>query len=122
MVKGEKVCTESEYLWTNIPEAYAGIKFAQPKHKHAATTTFTVKNDGLAYVAFSAKTADEDDNKNDDIISRRDIERMGWKAVDEKFNLLSDDGAYIVFAKQCTAGESFALKTHKYCAPIVLIK
>ena len=122
--KGEKLYTESEYVWVTIPDAYAGLQFAQPKTKHTALTEFGVETDGLVYVAFISRWRDEDDNKNDNIISRRDVERMGWKILKAKTNLISDEAGYewIVCAKECKAGESFALRTDKYCAPIVLTK
>ena len=49
---------------------------------------------------------------------------MGWKILKAKTNLISDEAGYewIVCAKECKAGESFALRTDKYCAPIVLTK
>ena len=52
------------------------------------------------------------------------VERMGWKILKAKTNLISDEAGYewIVCAKECKAGESFALRTDKYCAPIVLTK
>jgi hypothetical protein len=124
LVKGEKLYTESEYIWLAIPETFAGLQFAQPKNKHTALTEFSVETDGLVYVAFISRWQDEDDNKKDDIISRRDVERMGWKILKAKTNLISDEAGYewIVCAKECKAGESFALRTDKYCAPIVLTK
>jgi len=124
LVIGGKVCTESEYVWVTIPEAYAGMRIAQPKHKHTAVTAFSVESEGLVYVAFASNWQDEDSNKTDDIISRRDVERMGWKPLKAKENLVNNDGSYeyIVYAKECVAGESFKLRTHKYSAPIVLLK
>ncbi len=122
--KGEKLYTESEYVWVAIPDAFAGSRFAQPKHKHVALTEFDVETDGLAYVAFPSRWQDDDANKNDDIISRRDVERMGWKILEAKTNLISDETGmeWIVCVRECKAGESFALRTDKYCAPIVLTK
>ena len=124
LLKGQKLYTESEYVWVDIPEAYAGMQFAQPKHKHIAVTSFSVESDGLVYVAFTSNWEDEDGNKKDDIISRKDVERMGWKPLKAKKNLVSDESGYewIVCAKQCKAGESFKLRTTKSCAPIVLIR
>lgn len=124
LLKGQKVCTEGEYVWVDIPEAYAGMQYAQPKHKHIGVTSFSVESDGLVYVAFSSNWEDEDSNKKDDMIARRDVERMGWRLLKAKKNLVSDDAGYeyLVYAKQCKAGESFKLRTHKYNAPIVLLK
>lgn len=122
--KGEKLYTESEYVWVMIPDAFASLRFAQPKHKHVGLTEFNVETDGPIYVAFPSRWQDEDSNKNDDIISRRDVERMGWKILEAKNNLISDETGmeWIVCVRECKAGESFALRTDKYCAPIVLTK
>ena len=121
--KGVKLYTESEYIWLNIPEAYAGMKFAQPKHKHQAITTFSVQTDGIVYVAFASNWEEKDGNDKDDIASQQDMERQGWKPL-KSGHLVSDERGYdwLVHARQCKAGESFTLRTTKYCAPIVLIK
>jgi len=123
LAPGEKLYTESEYVWSAVPDAYVGMQFAQPKNKHTGTTSFSIESDGLVYLAIYSRIQDEDSDKKDDILSRRDIERQGWKAVKGK-NLLSTEGEpnWLVFAKVCKAGESFTLRTDKYCAPIVLIK
>lgn len=123
LLPGEKLYTDSEYVWVTIPEAYSGMQFAQPKNKHASTTTFGVESDGVVYLALYSRLQDDDNNQKDDILSRRDVERMGWKAVKEK-SLMSSEGnpEWLVFAKTCKAGETFTLRTDKYCAPIVLIK
>ncbi len=122
--KGEKLYTESEYLWMQIPDTFTGLRFAQPKHKHIALTEFSVETDGLVYVAFASRWQNEDSNKADDIISRRDVEAMGWKILEANTNLISDETGleWIVCVRECKAGESFALRTDKYCAPIVLTK
>ncbi len=124
LAAGEKLYTESEYVWMSIPNEFAGMQFAQPKNKHAALTEFQVETPGVVYVAFASRWKAEDDNKKDDILSRKDLQRMGWKVLNDKSNLKSDEQGYewIVCAKECKAGENFSLKTDKYCAPIVLVK
>lgn len=123
LVPGEKLYTDSEYVWVTIPEEYAGMQFAQPKNKHAATTSFGVESDGVVYVALYSRMQDQDGDRKDDIMSRREVERMGWKAVKGK-SLISNETEpeWLVFAKTCKAGETFALRTDKYCAPLILIK
>lgn len=123
LAPGKKLYEESEYVWTSVPEAYSGMHFAQPKNKHTASTTFDIESDGLVYLAIYSRIQDEDADKNDNMLSRRDIERQGWKEMKGE-NLLSteDNPKWLVFAKVCKAGESFTLRTDKYCAPIVLIK
>ena len=124
LVKGEKLFTESEYIWVAIPDQFAGMQFAQPKNKHTATTVLEVETAGLVYVAFASRWNEEDDNKKDDILARKDIQRLGWKPLPGKTHLVSDENGYewIVCTKECKGGETFSLRTDKYCAPIVLLR
>lgn len=124
LAKGEKLYKESEYVWVAIPGEFDGMQFAQPKNKHTAKTEFEVMTPGVVYVAFASRWKEDDDNKKDDILARRDIQRMGWKVMSEKSNIKSDEQGmeWVVAAKECKAGEVFSLRTDKYCAPIVLMK
>lgn len=121
--EGVPLYGDADYVWVEIPDSYGDVRFAQPVSKHTATTKFRVESDGLVYVAFYSRWVDEIEENNDDILSRKDIRRLGWRELREEHNLTSNEAtfdAWIVCVRECKAGEDFTLRTDKYCAPIVL--
>jgi hypothetical protein len=122
--EGERIFGDADYAWLTIPEGYEGMQFAQPKGKHTAVTKFRVNGDGLVFIAFDSRWADKGETTADGLMSRQGIEKMGWKALSAKHNLKSSDQGveWVVCSKECKAGDEFTLRTHKYCAPVLLTK
>jgi hypothetical protein len=120
---GEKLYSSTNYLWIQVPESLAGLKFAQSRDHHEGSTTLRVDSDGLVYMAFTSRWGIADDQPaKDGMVSRRELTRQGWKPLGSKHNLVSNEIGYewLVFGRECKAGETFTLRTEKYCPPIVL--
>jgi beta-lactamase regulating signal transducer with metallopeptidase domain/Leucine-rich repeat (LRR) protein len=58
-----------------------------------------------------------------ELVTRKQLEKQGWKEVGKLVgeHTVRDGNrlAWIVFARDCKAGETFAIRTHKYQAPIL---
>lgn len=119
---GSKLFGDRDYKWTSVPNDFAGLKYAQPRNCHQGVTTFRVDTDGLVYLAVINRWLVRDGDKGEDNkISRRQLERSGWKHLGEKRNLKeSQEFDWLVFARACKGGESFTIQTDKYCPPILL--
>jgi hypothetical protein len=120
---GGKLYADAPYAWTQVPEELAGLKYSQPKGKHDGVTSFRVDTDGLVYMAVSSGWIIPDKDKGEgNKVSRKQLERDGWKHLGDKHNLKCDDAGteWLVFARTCKAGETFTIQTAKYAAPMVL--
>lgn len=62
-------------------------------------------------------------NWKHEVVKREDFEKQGWQLVTEVETWdprKEENAAWLVFARDCQAGESFLIRNHKYCAPFMV--
>lgn len=113
-----------KYHWEEVPTAPGDMRFSQSRF-HEATLQFTVTESGLVFMATTTRFG-EGGRKGDwvkELTSERSLTENGWHRVPELAGLKSNEAVtWIVFYRACTKGESFSIRTEKYCAPILLTK
>jgi len=119
---GERVWSDRDrYLFTKITPSFAGYQFTRTK-AHGLTLKFKVLTDGLVYMACTSRwgtTADPDVQKT--LVTQSKLQKDGWKR-EQRGEFPTTDVTWLVFSRQCKAGEQFSYRTDKYAPPILLVK
>lgn len=119
-----------ERLWSDrpvtlkkVPEKYKGYRFTQHP-AHGLTLKFKVLEDGPVVLGCSSRwgsTAEPDVAK--DFTTAEKLLASGWvRQVRDEVETSSYDMQFLIFTRQCKAGEEFTLRTDKYAPPILIFK
>ncbi len=117
--KDEAVFSDRDtYRWIVLPAQFEGYQFTRSK-AHAGTLRFKVLSDGLVYMACTSRFAEP----TGDIVDEKLLQRKGWKRLGKTaLKATNEDSEWLVFSRECRAGEEFSVRTEKYAAPILLVK
>ncbi len=123
--QGEKLFADGEMEWGEVPKALSGLKFVQPRGKHEGVTRLQVVSAGMVYIVVTSRFGVQDGEPGTGgMVSQRQLRRDGWRFLGDRYRIPCTDSAdyeWLLFARKAEAGETFALRTEKYCAPIVLV-
>ncbi|HEV7401784.1 MAG TPA: hypothetical protein VGO11_02615 [Chthoniobacteraceae bacterium] len=119
-----------EHLWTDrpvtitkVPEKYQGCRFTQHP-AHGLTLKFKVVEDGPVVLGCSSRwgsTAEPDVAK--DLTTAKKLIDAGWvRQVRDEVETSSYDMQFLIFTRDCKAGEEFTFRTEKYAPPILIFK
>jgi hypothetical protein len=113
----------AKYQWSDIPTGLEGVRWT--KHPfHAATLQFTVTQPGMVFMAVTTRFAEGGvgGDWQKELINAQGLEKQGWRKLPEFDKLANTDVKWVVYYKECTAGESHSFRTEKYVAPILLMR
>ena len=58
-----------------------------------------------------------------DALDQKGLEKKGWRHMPQFDKLANTDtGLWMVFYKECSAGEEHSIRTEKYAAPVLLTR
>ncbi len=117
---GVNCYTDPKHQWKDVPEELEGVRFSVLQHMKGGTT-FKVEKAGLVFFATTAKFGDGGRGSGPETMDQKGLEKMGWHHMPQ-FDKLSDTGTglWMVFYKECDAGEEHYIRTHKYVSPVLL--
>jgi hypothetical protein len=113
----------SKYHWSSIPAGLDGVRWTKHESK-ASTLQFTVKEPGLVFMAVTTRFGGggEAGDWQKALINAEGLEKEGWHRLTQFDGLRNTDVGWIVYYKECGAGESHSYRTEKYVAPILLMR
>ncbi len=118
-----RIWSDRDVHVTKFPEKFEGFQFTQ-NPAHGLTLTFKVVTDGTVVLGCTSRwgsTADPAVAK--DFVTAQKLIDSGWvRQVRDEIETSSSDLQYLLFTRECKAGEEFALRTDKYAPPILLFK
>lgn len=123
LIPGAKLAHDRPYSWTRIPPELRGLAFLKNKSAQQAVARFRVVKSGLVLMAVSTRWGGAGAAKEwgKEFVTRAQLEEAGWREFVEMEGV-GGTPMWLVFARPCKAGESFAYRTEKYLAPILLLK
>jgi hypothetical protein len=108
---------------TRFPEKFAGFQFTQSP-AHGLTLKFKVTGDGTVVLGCSSRwgtTAEPEVAK--DFTTAQMLIDAGWvRHPRDEIETSSSDMQFLLFTRECKAGEEFTLRTDKYAPPILIFK
>ena len=113
----------NRYQWKDVPPELENIRFSlTPNGK--GETPFTVDRSGRDFLATSTRwKSGGGGGGGPDALDQKGLEKKGWRHLSEFDKLANTDtGNWMVFYKQCAAGETHSIRTEKYAAPILLTR
>jgi hypothetical protein len=114
---GEPVLSDSNKVhWTVVSKDFAGYRYTRGKGSNPFLS-FKVLTDGLVY---SASRLPFVGNATNGIMTEQQLRNGGWHK--ENAELASSECGWVIFSRNCKAGETFNLRTAKYQGPILLLK
>ena len=115
-----------EHRFDDIPDYLKGRRFTR-RGGYQGILRFRVEKAQRVY--FAVYGADWGGGGNDsggwkkELVTRQQLKKQGWrvagKLVGEHTLIDGNRLAWIVYTRECKAGETFAIRTHKYQAPIL---
>jgi len=124
LAPGSVVFGDRPYFWTAFPEELQDAQFWQTAGVHQGTMEFEVLNGRTIYLAVTTRwaVADAKRTAQDEYDSKAELLEAGWQEVGRMQN--DERGKpfdWLVFRRECKAGERFKLRTEKYCAPVPIL-
>jgi hypothetical protein len=104
--------------WTVLPPMFDGYSFTR-FGVFAGVLRFKVLSNGLVYLATTPNFIND---PKAGAIDEKGLQRAGWKKLPRTGLDAKQGFLWLVFSRECKAGESFAYRTEKYAAPILLLK
>jgi hypothetical protein len=121
LINGEKLWSDRNVLFRSVPSKFEGFKFTQFP-AFAKTIRFKVTSDGAVNLCVPEKWWNpRPSDAGKDHRTEAKLVNEGWvrKRGDE---LGVDSEKWVVFSRQCRAGEQFSISTAKYSSPILIYK
>lgn len=117
-------------VFGEVPNAFQGNYYTRCG-RYQGITRFEILKGQKVFLALQGDEwgggGDAEGNWKPEVVSREDLEKAGWKEIAPlPMALKSKDGSlepwpsWIVFARDCQAGETFAIRNHKYTAPMLI--
>jgi hypothetical protein len=110
----------------NIPENLKGRKFTR-RDGYLGVLRFRVEK--AAKVSFAVYGSDWGGGGNSsggwkkELVTRKQLKQQGWKKsgklISEHTNIDGRKQKWFIYTRNCKPGETFAIRTHKYQAPIL---
>jgi hypothetical protein len=116
---GAQIYTDKKVNWTAVPDDLRGRSFSALNH-YLGKTSFEVTSGGTVLLACTERWGgggNAGGGWKAELTTREQLEAEGWRAVG---TLEGDKMKWVVFSRNCKAGERFTVRTEKYCAPIVI--
>lgn len=115
-----------DLVFDHAPEAVDGRLFTK-RNGYQGAARFRVRSDQKVTVAMYEWGHEHEGNASGDwmseLTSRRKMAERGWQEAGEvasrHTNPMLPGVSWFIYTRDCTAGESFVLRNHKYQAPIV---
>ncbi len=111
---------------TEVPRPLVGLNYGM-RGGYEGIARFRVTRDQTVYLAMHNDEWGGGGNSSggwkEEVVSRGELESQGWRRIGElQFVDRQRDKQtnWLVFVKECGAGESYAIRNHKYHAPIVI--
>ena len=117
---------DGDLVFEHAPEAVHGRLFTK-RNAYQGAARFRVQSDQKVMVAMYEWGHEHEGNASGnwmpELTSRRKMAEQGWQEAGEVASRHSDlkqpDVNWFLYTRDCTAGESFVLRNHKYQAPLV---
>jgi hypothetical protein len=120
---GAKCYASGNYVWKDVPTELEGVRFTLLTHMNG-TTKFKVEKAGYVFLATSTRwKGGGGGGGGPDALDQKGLEKKGWRDLPQ-FDKLSntDTGQWMVFYKECQAGEEHSIRTEKYASPVLLTR
>jgi len=116
---GQAVYTDrDQFRWVRVPESLAGFQFTRFKNK-GTRTQFKVQTAGWVFLGvLDWPEQPPAKQRGNDIVSQAQLVEKGWKRLVE----VQAAKTWVVFVRECKAGEKFSLDRGGDPAPILLVK
>jgi hypothetical protein len=121
LTEGTALTTDPTWSTTKeVPDSLRGRSFSRLR-AHQGSSSFKVLKDGTVYMACTNKFGRGDDGGDwrKELVTRADLEKQGWHEF-ATINLKQDSLKWIVFVRDCKAGETFTYRTEEYSAPFLI--
>jgi hypothetical protein len=117
---------DGNLVFDHAPEALNGRLFTR-RNGYQGATRFRVRSDQKVTVAMYEWGHEHEGNASGDwtseLTSRREMAEQGWQEAGEVASRHTNPKlpgvTWFLYTRDCTAGESFVLRNHKYQAPLV---
>ena len=108
---------------TKFPGKFEGFKFTQSP-AHGLTLKFKAISNGTVILGCSSRwgtTADPETAK--DFATQKTLMEAGWvRQQSDEIETSASDMTFLLFTRECKAGEEFTFRTDKYAPPILVFK
>ncbi len=125
-----------QYVWGDVPEFFVqqNASFWQYEHTDYPTledgvVEFEVLNSGPVLMACTTRWGgggNSDGDWEDELTTREELEQQGWTEYStgltlRHFGYPSEPSIdYVIFSRDCVAGETFSYRTEKYEPPTII--
>lgn len=111
--------------WKKVPAGLEGAKFTQFDSQYKGATEFVVESSGTVFLAVTSRWGSGGNHSGswtEELTSKEAFLDQGWKEISplhETSDEIGHQHQWILYSRDCHAGEHFRLRTEKYCAPIL---
>lgn len=117
--------SSDRYRWSGTPAGFEDFVFTQFDSHHQGVTDFEIRTSGRVFVAVTSRWGGGGGSGDwsDEVTTESEFLAQGWKKViraEESEGDARHDHNWVIYERMCQAGESYRLRTEKYCAPILL--
>ncbi|MEM7387016.1 MAG: hypothetical protein AAF514_18930 [Verrucomicrobiota bacterium] len=127
--KGVPLWGDSDrYLWKDTPRMLDGFSFSQFYSHYEGVTDFEIITSGTVYLAVTSRWGSGGNSSGgwkEELTTKKEFLDAGWKPITKLSETADDFGhehRWVLYQKECRAGESYRLRTEKYCKPLLFFK
>ncbi len=124
LYEGANLWADQGNVWRTIPPYLDNMVFWKYANRKSGTANFVIEQPGIVVLAATTRwgrPVSGDRQWVATAATQKSLLADGWHELGQ----IADSSAvtdWLVFWRNCRAGETFGLRTEKYCAPIVMLR